>query len=297
MFDCDDYLSSGSDESLPPSHIYDRYQSGNGYHVVPPPYTGTFMPPKLDLVFNNAPNDVETDHPAFTVKLSPTKPDQNLSLTNRPSAPIIKDWVFDSEDESETKTPQNVPSFVQSTEQVKSPRPSVQHVENSILAATPKPASLKPISNGKRRNRKACFVCKSLDHLIKDYDYHEKKMAQPTARNHAHRGNHKQYAPMTHQNPQRNVVPAAVLTQSKPVPITVVRPTNSPTKRHINRSPSPKASNSPPRVTAVKAAMVNAAKGLHGKWEWKPECPVLDHVSRNTSESMTLKMFDYNDAL
>nr|GEW40239.1 hypothetical protein [Tanacetum cinerariifolium] len=41
------------------------YQSGNGYHAVPPPYTGIFMPPKPDLVFNNAPNAVETDHPAF----------------------------------------------------------------------------------------------------------------------------------------------------------------------------------------------------------------------------------------
>nr|GEZ98077.1 hypothetical protein [Tanacetum cinerariifolium] len=30
MFDCNDYLSSGSDDSLPPSPIYDRYQSGNG---------------------------------------------------------------------------------------------------------------------------------------------------------------------------------------------------------------------------------------------------------------------------
>nr|GFB04872.1 hypothetical protein [Tanacetum cinerariifolium] len=50
MFDCDDYLSSVSDESLPPSPIYDRYQSGNGYHAVPPPYTGTFMPPEPDLV-------------------------------------------------------------------------------------------------------------------------------------------------------------------------------------------------------------------------------------------------------
>nr|GEX56975.1 ribonuclease H-like domain-containing protein [Tanacetum cinerariifolium] len=29
-----------SDESLPPSPIYDRYQSRDGYHVVPPPYTG-----------------------------------------------------------------------------------------------------------------------------------------------------------------------------------------------------------------------------------------------------------------
>nr|GEU64565.1 putative reverse transcriptase domain-containing protein [Tanacetum cinerariifolium] len=91
MFDCDDYLLSGSDESFPPSPIYDRYQSGNGYHVVPPPYTGTFMPPKPDLVFNNAPNDVETVHTAFNVKLSPTKPDQDLSHSHRPLAPIIKD--------------------------------------------------------------------------------------------------------------------------------------------------------------------------------------------------------------
>nr|GEY95653.1 hypothetical protein [Tanacetum cinerariifolium] len=91
MFDCGAYLSSGSDESLPPIPIYDRYQSSNGYHVVPHPYTRTFMPPKPDLVFNHAPNDVETDHLTFTVKLSPTKPDQDLSLTSRPSAPIIED--------------------------------------------------------------------------------------------------------------------------------------------------------------------------------------------------------------
>nr|GEV06241.1 reverse transcriptase domain-containing protein [Tanacetum cinerariifolium] len=105
MFDCDDYLSSGSDESFPPSPIYDRYQSSNGYHDIPPPYMGTFMPPKPDLIFNNAPNDVETDHLAFNVKLSPTKPAQDLSHTHRPSAPIIKDWVSDLDDESKTKTP------------------------------------------------------------------------------------------------------------------------------------------------------------------------------------------------
>nr|GEW96257.1 hypothetical protein [Tanacetum cinerariifolium]GEW96298.1 hypothetical protein [Tanacetum cinerariifolium] len=198
---------------------------------------------------------------SFDNEFSPTKPEQDLSLTNRPSAPIIEDWVSDSEDESKTKAPQIVPSFVQSNEQVKSPRYSIQHVESSIPAATPKPASLKPTCNGKRRNRKACFVCKILDHLIKHCDYHEKKMSQPTPRNHAHR----------------------VLTQSKPVPITVVRSdsvdvpklkvtrprhaklivtkTNSPTRRLINHSPSPKVSNSPPRVTVVKALVVNDAQG------------------------------------
>nr|GEW22168.1 hypothetical protein [Tanacetum cinerariifolium] len=120
--------------------------------------------------------------------------------TNRPTKSIIKDRVSDSEDEYETKAPQLVYSFVQSTEQAKSPRHSNQHVETSISAATPKPASPKPASNGKRRNRKACFLCKSVDHLIKDCDYHEKQMAQPITKNHAHR----------------------VLTQSKPLSITVV---------------------------------------------------------------------------
>nr|GFD54379.1 hypothetical protein [Tanacetum cinerariifolium] len=96
------------------------------------------MPPKPDLVLNNAPNDVETNHNAFTVKLSPTKPDNDLSYTHRPSAPIIEDWVSDSKDESETKIPQNVSSFVQPTEQLKSPRPSIQHVETSIPPVTPK---------------------------------------------------------------------------------------------------------------------------------------------------------------
>nr|GEV69936.1 ribonuclease H-like domain-containing protein [Tanacetum cinerariifolium] len=65
------------------------------------------MPPKPDLVFNNAPNFVETDNLAFSVKLSPTMTGQDLSLTIRPSAPIIEDWVSDFKDESETKTPHN----------------------------------------------------------------------------------------------------------------------------------------------------------------------------------------------
>nr|GEV41320.1 hypothetical protein [Tanacetum cinerariifolium] len=277
------------------------------------------MPPKLDLVFNNAPNDVETNHLAFNVTLSPTKPGQDLSHTHRPSAPIIEDWVSDSKDESETNTPQNVPGFVQPTKQVKAPRPFVQHVETSIPTATSKTAIPKPTSNGKCKNRKACFVCKSLDHLINDCDYHAKKIAQTTPRNNAQRGTHKQYAQMTLPNPHRHVVPAAVLTQCKLVPITAVRAvatavpktrvtrprqakivvtkTNSPPRRLINCSPSPKANTFPPKVTAVKALVVNVAQVVQGKWEWKPKCLLLDHVSRNTSASMTIKRFDYNDAL
>nr|GFA28497.1 putative ribonuclease H-like domain-containing protein [Tanacetum cinerariifolium] len=183
MFNCDDYLSSGNDESLPPSLIYDRYQSGNGYHVVPPPYTGTFMPPKPDLVFNNAPNDVETDHPTFTIKLSPSKPDQDLSHTHRPSAPIIEDYVSDLEDKSETKTSKNVPILTQS-----------KLVPNNTV---------RPVSTA---------------------------------------------------------VPKINVTRPRQAK-TIVTKTNSSPRRHIDRSPSPKASSFPLKVTYVKAPMVNAAQG------------------------------------
>nr|GEV95483.1 hypothetical protein [Tanacetum cinerariifolium] len=182
-------------ESWPPSSLYDRFQPSGGYHAVPPPYTGTFMPPKPDL-----------------------------------------------------------------------------QIETTILVATLVPASPKSNSSGQRRNRKACFVCKSVDHLIKDCDFHTKKMAQPTQKNYAHRGHHKQYALLNHSKPQQHLVLTAVLTQSKPVSNTAVKPVSaalpniivprprhahhvvtkfkSPIKRHITHSPSSKTSNSPPRVTA-----------------------------------------------
>nr|GEW33005.1 hypothetical protein [Tanacetum cinerariifolium] len=62
-------------------------------------------------------------------------------LSDKPSAPIIKDWVTDSKDEYETTDPQNVPSFVQSSEQVKTPRDSLQPAEISIPIATLKSSS------------------------------------------------------------------------------------------------------------------------------------------------------------
>nr|GEV45668.1 ribonuclease H-like domain-containing protein [Tanacetum cinerariifolium] len=191
---------------------------------------------------------------------------------------------------------------------------SLTHDETSI---PPKTAIPKPTSNGKCRNRKACFVCKSLDHLIKDCDYHEKKMAQPTARNHAHRGNHKQYASMPHQNPQKHMIAAAVLTQSKLVPITAVRPVstavpkisltrprhakpvvtkpNSPPKWNINRSPSSKVSNSPPRVTAVKAPMGNPQHALRDKEVIDSGCS--RHMTGNMSYLSDFEMCDKKNSV
>nr|GEX71033.1 hypothetical protein [Tanacetum cinerariifolium] len=136
----------------------------------------------------------------------------------------------------------------------------------------------------KEKNKKACFVCKSVDHLIKDCDFHAKKMAKPTQKNYANKGYHKQYAP----KPLKHSIPTAVLTQSKPIsntsvrPVSVVLPYIPVTRlRHANQ------------VVPV----ISAAQGKQRTWVWRPKCPVLDHDFRTTSASMTLKWFDYNDAL
>nr|GEU50728.1 putative ribonuclease H-like domain-containing protein [Tanacetum cinerariifolium] len=194
MFDCENYYSSKSDcEPWPPSNLYDRFQPSGGYHPVPPPYTGTFMPSKLDLVLNTAPIPVKTDHLAFNP------------------------------------------------------------IETTFQAATLIPASPKSNSSGKRRNRKACFVCKIVDHLIKDCDFHARKMAKPAQRNYSNRGYHKQYAPLPHPKPLKHSIPIAVLTQSKPVSNTAVRP--------LTDNPSSRTSNSPPRVNVVQVPVVSAAQG------------------------------------
>nr|GEU90116.1 ribonuclease H-like domain-containing protein [Tanacetum cinerariifolium] len=136
VLDCDEMFSSESDVSMPTSPIFARYKLGEGYHDVLPPYTGTFMPHKPDLVFHNAPIVNETILTAFNVERSTTKPTQDLSQL------------------------------------------SVQPVEHPILAKNLKKDLPKSRGHRNNRNRKACFVCKSLTHLIKDCDYYEKKMVQ-----------------------------------------------------------------------------------------------------------------------
>nr|GFA01859.1 ribonuclease H-like domain-containing protein [Tanacetum cinerariifolium] len=64
---------------------------------------------------------------------SPTKPEQDLS--SRPSAPIIEDWVSDSEEDDMPQVSKDVPSFAQSPELVKSPRHSGQLFQAHIPVA------------------------------------------------------------------------------------------------------------------------------------------------------------------
>nr|GEU70706.1 putative ribonuclease H-like domain-containing protein [Tanacetum cinerariifolium] len=115
---------------------------------------------------------------------------------------------------------------------------------------------------------------------------------------------------MTHLNPQRHVVPTAVLTRSKLVPLTTGRPVttvvpqpyvtrprpaktvvtkpHSPPRRTINRRPSPTGSNFPPQVTTIKAPKVNAVKGVRGNWHALKDKGVIDSgCSRHMKGNMS----------
>nr|GEX45115.1 hypothetical protein [Tanacetum cinerariifolium] len=289
MFDCDNYYSSKSDnDSWSSSNLYDRFIPSRGYHAVPPLITGTFMPPKPDLVFHTPPSD-ENEHLAFNVQLNPTKHEQDLPSTS--SAPIIEDWVSDSEEEDIPQVTKDVPSLAQSPELVKTPRHSGL-ISPPLMSVAP----------------------------------HDQK-------SYASRDTHKHHAQMHHSRIPLHKVPTAARTigaarptfsKTRPhIAPYVVSKSKAPIRIPFIRHTSPKPNISPPRVnagnpSAVSAARVNAARLFavsaarinavkpsavtavqhnHPKKVWRPKTLVLDHVFRTTSASITLKRFDYNDAL
>ncbi|GJW77384.1 ribonuclease H-like domain-containing protein [Tanacetum coccineum] len=113
--------------------IMDKCKTGLGYNVVPPPYTGNFMPPKSDLVYPSLDDFVDVNESVSKSVVEKPTVETNEPETSRKEngAPIIKDWVSDSDEENvlKDKTVEmfNKPNFakinfVKSTEQVKSPR-------------------------------------------------------------------------------------------------------------------------------------------------------------------------------
>ncbi|GKB53721.1 hypothetical protein Tco_0904474, partial [Tanacetum coccineum] len=113
--------------------IMDKCKTGLGYNVVPPPYTSNFMPPKSDLVYPSLDDFVDVNESASESVVEKPIVETNEPKTARKEdgAPIIEDWVSESEEEDVPKSKIvemfNKPSFakinfVKSTKQVKSPR-------------------------------------------------------------------------------------------------------------------------------------------------------------------------------
>nr|GFB74760.1 hypothetical protein [Tanacetum cinerariifolium] len=115
-----DQLSESDSEVLPSvfdsrssdgddNPINDRFKKGDGYHAVPPPLTGNYMPPLVGLSFtrlddyvyrpttNKASASISKGEPSV-IKTSNISIEMPKVDSVRTSRVIIKDWVSDDED-------------------------------------------------------------------------------------------------------------------------------------------------------------------------------------------------------
>ncbi|GJV67072.1 hypothetical protein Tco_1482581 [Tanacetum coccineum] len=92
--------SSKSLSKLLDSQIMDKCKTELGYNVVPPPYTGNFMPPKPNLVYPSLDDFFDVNEPVseFVVEKPTVKTNEPKTDGKENGASIIEDWVSESDE-------------------------------------------------------------------------------------------------------------------------------------------------------------------------------------------------------
>ncbi|GJT73625.1 ribonuclease H-like domain-containing protein [Tanacetum coccineum] len=274
------------------NQVNDRFKKVEGYHAVPPPYTRNYMPSKPDLSFAGLDDSVYKTNMSETIYSVPriestasksSKGSLEEPKDVRPSAPIIEELKSDSDDDCVIgpSIVQNKPSYAkinfvkldENTRKSVIKQHTYRQAENLRKSQSPmvdkrnwNGIMTQKLRNGFEFNKKACFVCGSLNHLIKDYNFYENKMVGKSVLNNmrritgqrevrpvwnnAQRVNHQNK--LTHPHPKRNFVPTAVLTKSGNVPVNTAK----------QSSPRAAVSNSTARYvnTVASRPTVNGAK-------------------------------------
>ncbi|GJZ33191.1 ribonuclease H-like domain-containing protein [Tanacetum coccineum] len=189
--------------------------------------------------------------PLLHWELHASRPD--LSLAGLDDSLIRLKWENDSDNDSvfRPKSDQTKPkftkiNFVKYGENVKSVNKENTHrqVEYPKKSQSPRgnrrnwnEMMTQKLDNGFEFIKKACFVCGSFNHLIKDCDFHDNKIIEKPVLNNkgrvtdqrevrpvwnnAQRVNHQNK--LTHPHPKRNFVPTAVATKSGQVPVNAAK--------------------------------------------------------------------------
>ncbi|GJS12348.1 putative ribonuclease H-like domain-containing protein [Tanacetum coccineum] len=221
------------------NQVNDRFKKVEGYHAVPPPYTRNYMPSRPDLSFVGLDDSVYITNVSETVTSVPrnestasksSKDNLEQPKDVRPSAPIFEEQA-------------------KNLRKSQSPRVDKRNW-NGLMT--------QKLGDGFEFNKKACFVCRSLNHLIKDCNFYENKMVgksmlnnmgritgqrevRPVWKN-AQRVNHQNK--LTHPHPERNLVPTAVLTKSGNVLVNIAKQSSlraaisNSTARYVNTATS-----------------------------------------------------------
>ncbi|GJT26541.1 ribonuclease H-like domain-containing protein [Tanacetum coccineum] len=229
------------------SQIFDNNRNGVGYNVVPPPPTSLFASRTIDLSNSGLKEFQQPEFEGYGLKENKSVyENSSIEIKKTTDAPIIKDWLSDcDEDESEVR-------ILKSDNVQQKPKQANQ----------PRKVSENP----------------SLNHLIKDCGFHDKKMVQKPVLNNVKKGTgQREVRPVwnnamriNHQNfsnSRRNFVPTAVLTKSGIVPISAARPINTAApKSFVNAAKT--RSNAFQKVTsAVGKQGINVVKSS-ACWCW-----------------------------
>ncbi|GJY74110.1 hypothetical protein Tco_0478541 [Tanacetum coccineum] len=293
--------------------VNNRFKTGEGFHAVPPPYTGNYIPPRPDLSF------VGLDEYVFKSAVRKTS-------TSVPETETKWDTDNDNDSVFRPKSDQTKPkftkiNFVKFGENVKSVNKKNTHrqVEYPRKSQSPKE---KPVLNNKG--------------MVTG-----QREIRPIWNN-AQRVNHQNK--LTHSHPKKNFIPTAVATKSGQVPFNAAKQSSSraaasiSTARHVNTAaPKPKVNDALPTpysyfqaysplkkpinkrtvvtdinfnkkintakvnnvTTAGPKATISAAEGNKENavkssscWIWRPTRNVIDHISKD-SRSYMHKRFDY----
>nr|GEX01395.1 ribonuclease H-like domain-containing protein [Tanacetum cinerariifolium] len=208
-------MSASRESDRDDNQVHDRFKKGERYHAVPPPYTRNYMPLRADLSF------VRLDNSVFKSKVSETitsvpKIETNASKTSKDSLEKPKTI--------RNRTVENKNKTEKPRKHSQSPRGNKRNL-NGLMT--------QKLGDGFEFKKKACFVCGSINHLIKDCDFYENKMVlnnkgkiigskeirpvwdNTTTVNHQNK--------LTHPHLKRNFVPTAILTKSGQVPVNVAK--------------------------------------------------------------------------
>nr|GEV75274.1 putative ribonuclease H-like domain-containing protein [Tanacetum cinerariifolium] len=151
-------------------------------------------------------------------------------------APIIEEYELDSDNDSVSNVQEDKekPSFA-FTDFVKHVKTFRENIKETCTT-NHSPKTEKQDRNGHTRKglgyaftRKACFVCGSFSHLIRDYDFHEKRMAKQAELTNSknkvtgQRENRPVWNNVQRENHQNKFVPSVLLTKTGKFPVNVAR--------------------------------------------------------------------------
>nr|GEX23635.1 hypothetical protein [Tanacetum cinerariifolium] len=209
-----------------------------GMHTVPPFMTGNYMPSRPD---------VEIKYPKFTYGPKQTSVNESNAKTSedassdsdssvKPSTSVPKPVVNESKVVSEPKAVSEPKVWTDAPIIEEYESDSDDTVENVKKTSTPNHYPKIKKQNRHIHNRKglgyarkSCFVCGSFSHLIKDCDFHKKRMAKQAALTlskkqdtcqQAHRPVWNNVQRVNHKN---KFVLSAVLTKTGKIPVNAAR--------------------------------------------------------------------------